>query len=100
MAFQRLYEQTLTELTPQGIGVANVLPGVVDTEGLWEHYDLAKDASLPHVAYFDAVKRENKIISAEECAKFIAYVLVESADDDYSRQWSIADETLWHLWRK
>ena len=33
MAFQRLYEQTQHELTPE-VGVANVLPGVVDTEGL------------------------------------------------------------------
>jgi len=98
MAFQRLYEQTNHELAPE-VGVANVLPGVVDTEGLWEHYDLAKKASLPHVAYFDSVKKENKIISAEECAKFIAYVLMDSSEQDYSKQWSIADETLWHLWR-
>jgi len=99
MAFQRLYEQTSLELTPE-VGVANILPGVVDTEGLWEHYDLAKKAELPHVAYFDAVKEEKKIISAEECARFIAYVLTETLDGDYSKQWSIADETLWHLWRK
>jgi len=99
MAFQRLYEQTQHELTPE-VGVANVLPGVVDTEGLWEHYELAKKAALPHVEYFDAVKREKKIISAEECARFIAYVLADTSDHDYSKQWSIADETLWHLWRK
>lgn len=99
MAFQRLYEQTSLELTPE-VGVANILPGVVDTEGLWEHYDLAKKAALPHVAYFDAVKEEKKIISAEECAKFIAFVLTETSDQEYSKQWSIADETLWHLWRK
>ena len=99
MAFQRLYEQTSLELTPE-VGVANVLPGVVDTEGLWEHYELAKKAGLPHVAYFDAVKQEKKIISAEECARFIAFVLTETSDQEYSKQWSIADETLWHLWRK
>ena len=99
MAFQRLYEQTSLELTPE-VGVANILPGVVDTEGLWEHYELAKKAALPHVAYFDAVKEEKKIISTEECAKFIAFVLTETSDQEYSKQWSIADETLWHLWRK
>jgi len=99
MAFQRLYEQTSHELTPE-VGVANVLPGVVDTEGLREHYVLATKADLPHVAYFDQVKQEKKIISAQECATFITYILLDTSDSDYSKQWSIADETLWHLWKK
>ena len=99
MAFHRLYEQLVTELVP-GVGVAMVTPGVVDTEGLWEHYNLAKELDLPHVKYFDVIKAQNKVISAQECASFLTYVLMKSDDEDYSKVWSINDETLWHLWKE
>ena len=98
MAFHRLYEQLVEELVPE-LGVAMVTPGVVDTEGLWEHYELAKAQHLPHVQYFDTVKAEKKIISAQECAAFLAFVLMKTDDKDYSKQWAINDETLWHLWK-
>ena len=53
MAFHRLYEQLRVELDGTGVAVGSVSPGVVDTEGLWEHVRLAREQGLPHVAYFD-----------------------------------------------
>ena len=100
MAFQRLHDQLVHELAPMGIGVAMVMPGVVDTEGLWEHYELAKAQQLPHVEYFDTVKLNGQIISSEECAQFFSYVLCETTQEDYSKEWRVNDESLWHVWKE
>ena len=56
MAFQRLYEQLVVEFDGMQVQIAEVHPGVVDTEGLWEHVKLAKEHRLPHVWYFDQVQ--------------------------------------------
>ena len=99
MAFHRLYEQLRVELEGTGVQIANVLPGVVDTEGLWEHIKLAKGQHLPHVAYFDQVQKEGKIISAEMSAKFIQYVLLETSNEEFSREWNIHDESHHSRWK-
>ena len=99
MAFHRLFTQLQVELKDTEVNVASLLPGVVDTEGLWEHYELAKQQQLPHVSYFDQVKKENKISSAEFSAKFIKYVLVDSADADFSKEWNIHDSSHWSFWK-
>lgn len=99
MAFHRLFTQLQVELKETGVSVASLLPGVVDTEGLWEHYELAKKQELPHVSYFDHVKKENKICTAELSAKFIKYVLVDSSDDEFSKEWNIHDQTHWTFWK-
>ncbi|KAJ7333107.1 hypothetical protein OS493_018282 [Desmophyllum pertusum] len=46
MAFQRLYEQLVVEFEESQVQIAEVLPGVVDTEGLWEHIKLANETSI------------------------------------------------------
>ena len=45
MAFHRLYQQLKVELEDSGVSVGSVSPGVVDTEGLWEHVEQARWAS-------------------------------------------------------
>ena len=98
MAFQRLYEQLLVELEGTQVQIANVLPGVVDTEGLWQHIVLAKEQKLPHVSYFDKVQEEGKILSAEFAAKFLKFVLVDTASEEFSKVWNIHDSDHWQRW--
>ena len=100
MAFHRLYEQLRVELDGSGVQIANILPGVVDTEGLWEHIRLARGQQLPHVGYFDQVEKEGKILSAEMSAKFIRFVLLETSKEEFSREWNIHDESHHSRWRK
>lgn len=100
MAFHRLYTQLQVELEGTSVQIASVLPGVVDTEGLWEHYDLAKSQQLPHTSYFDDVKREGKIFSSELSAKFLKYVMVNSVDEEFSTEWNIHDESHWKMWKE
>lgn len=99
MAFHRLYQQLQVELFGTGVSIANLLPGVVDTEGLWEHYNLAKEQQLPHVAYFDKVKEENNISTAETAAKFIKFVLLDTKSEEYSKEWNIHDMAHWPRWK-
>lgn len=100
MAFQRLYEQLAVELKGSHVQIADVLPGVVDTEGLWEHIKLAKEQQLPHVSYFDEVQREGKMLSAEFAAKFLKFVLVDSSDEEFSKVWNIHNSEHWQRWQR
>ena len=99
MAFQRLYEQLAVEFKGSQVQIAEVLPGVVDTEGLWEHIKLAKEHQLPHVSYFAEVQKEGKMLSAEFSAKFLKFVLVDSRDEEFSKVWNIHDNEHWQRWK-
>lgn len=99
MAFQRLYEQLTVELEGTQVQIAEVLPGVVDTEGLWEHVKLATEQNLPHVSYFDKVQREGKISSAEFAAKFLKFVLADTTSEEFPREWNIHDSKHWPRWK-
>lgn len=99
MAFQRLYEQLVVEFKGTRVQVADVRPGVVDTEGLWEHIRLAKKQKLPHVSYFDEVQKEGQMLTAEFAAKFLKFVLVDTADEEFSKVWNIHDSHHWQRWK-
>ena len=74
--------------------MCNILPGVVDTEGLWVHYDQAKQLELPHTKYFDQCKEQGNICTAERCAQWIASVMMEKKTiEEFSKQWSMKDWT-------
>lgn len=88
MAFQKLYEQLLVECPRHNVGVCNILPGMVDTEGVWDHYEKAKKLELEHAKYFISGKESGDMISAPQCAKFIKGILMDVPDSDYSKQWS------------
>lgn len=100
MAFHRLYQQLQVELAGSGAQIANILPGVVDTEGLWEHIKLAKEQTLPHVEYFDKVQKEGQMLSAELSAKFIKFVLMDTTCDEFSKEWNIHDQSHWPRWKE
>merc|ERR1719186_1127955 len=78
MAFHRLFEQLKVELEGTGVCVGSVSPGVIDTEGLSEHIQLARDQHLPHVAYFEYAEKEGQIRPADISAKFISFLLQET----------------------
>lgn len=99
MAFQRLYEQLVVEFEESQVQIAEVLPGVVDTEGLWEHIKLANEHQLPHVSYFAKVQKEGRILSAELAAKFLKFVLVDTVNDEFSKVWNIHDSEHWQRWK-
>ena len=101
LAFHRLYEQLRVELQDTEVSIGSARPGIVDTEGLWHHYELAKNQNLPHTIYFDQAKKENKIWSVEESARFLAYFLTETTRYEYSAQeWNMDDETHWPKWKE
>lgn len=99
MAFQRLYEQLVVELDGTQVQIAEIHPGVVDTEGLWEHVKLAKEQNLPHVSYFEQAEREGMISSAEFAAKFIKFVLVDTGPEEFSKVWNIHNKEHWQRWK-
>ena len=83
-----------------GVSIGSVHPGVVDTEGLWEHAKLAHAASLPHAAYFDRLKEEGGMLSPDFVAKFLSFLLEDTGDEEYSaKEWHIKDETHWSRWK-
>lgn len=88
MAFQKLYDQLLVECPSYDVGVCNILPGMVDTEGLWDHYNKAKNLNLEHTKYFEMGRDSGDMISAEECAQFIKCLLLDVPNEKFSRQWS------------
>lgn len=99
MAFQRLYEQLVIEFKGTQVQIADVRPGVVDTEGLWEHIRLAKQHKLPHVSYFDQVQKEGKMATAEFAAKFLKFVMVDTTSEEFSKVWNIHNSEHWQRWK-
>ena len=99
MAFQRLYEQLTVELEGTQVQIAEVLPGVADTEGLWEHVKFAREQNLPHVSYFDKVQREGRILSAEFAAKFLKFVLADATSEEFPKVWNIHNSEHWQRWK-
>jgi len=101
MAFYRLYQQLKVDLEGTGVSVASVHPGVVDTEGLWEHAQLAHAAELPHAAYFDRLKEEGGMLDPTHVAKFLRFLLQDTNNEEYSaKEWHIKDETHWKRWKE
>jgi len=94
MAFHRLYLQLKEELKADfpGVCVGSASPGVVDTEGLHQHIELATDAGLPHVEYFNQVKANNWMIKAEDSAEQLRRLLLLTSDEVFSNvEWTQKD---------
>ena len=127
MAFHRLYQQLKVDLVgtgknrlfretthtqfanvlfifiifiSKGVNIGSVHPGVVDTEGLWEHAKLAKAADLPHAVYFDQLKKEGSMLTPEYVAKFLSFLLEKTNAEEFSeKEWHIKDESHWSRWQ-
>ena len=100
LAFYRLYEQLKVDLAGTGVSIASARPGIVDTEGLWDHYKLAKSLNLPHTSYFDQAKESGEMLDADFVAHFLSFVLMETDDKEFSeKEWSISDQSHWARWK-
>ena len=83
------------------MSIGSVHPGVVDTEGLWEHAKLAQAAELPHATYFDRLREEGGMLQPDHVAKFLAFLLEDTDVEEFSaKEWHIKDESHWIRWQK
>jgi len=100
-AFQRLWQQLVVELKETPVTCGSVRPGIVKTEGLDEHYDIAKSKELPHVNYFDYVFQNGEDNDINEVISFFHWVLTTLPAEEFeSKEWIYGDQTHWPRWRK
>ncbi|MEJ2052435.1 MAG: SDR family NAD(P)-dependent oxidoreductase [Calditrichaceae bacterium] len=84
-----LYRVMNTELNEKNIFVGSVRPGVVNTPMQDEVRDSNPEA-FPALPMFYQYKDEGKLIPPDVVAKFLAYLLFDTADEDFSSQeWDI-----------
>ena len=86
-ALARLFDQILTDFAhedePLKPDVAMFQPGMVDTEGLREHVEAARDCELPHAEYLGTAIAEGTARRPEAVASAMAQALVEFSSPDY-----------------
>lgn len=71
---------------------ANVRPGLLDTP-LIDSWLQSDSNALPQKAYYQHVKETHQLICPTLAAQFIAWVLLETTDDDFKQTaWNIYDE--------
>ncbi|MCA1770425.1 MAG: SDR family oxidoreductase [Halomonas sp.] len=88
MALRRLFEQLNQELISYRARVALFQPGQVDTPGLRQHIDAARNRQLPHAAYLQSRLDEGDALSAEAAAKALMALLRQVPIDDFAgEQW-------------
>lgn len=95
--FTRILQKELSE---RNIGIADVIPGEVDTS-MQEVLRNASDFSLKD-DFFQNYKNE-KLITPEVCAQFLSWLLCDIAFDDFKSKeepWNIYDVTYHKQWLK
>jgi len=98
-AFQRLWQQLVVELKETPVSCGSVRPGIVKTEGLYEHYDIAKSKDLPHVNYFDYVFKEGEDNDINRVISFFHWVLTGLTEDEFqSKEWVFGEKSHWPRW--
>jgi len=90
-AFFRLYQQLNADLADFGIVAGSLSPGVVDTEGVREHITKARAQNLPHVQYFDATYRDNRLTNPRDLLVLFDKALTSDADVFSGHEWSLKD---------
>ncbi len=99
-ALYMLYQCCKKELDAYNICVGSVMPGVVDTpmqavicETPLEH--------LPGVQDFISLKETQKLVSPEVVADFLKWLLLDTSDDEFTRdEWDISDRSHHKEWLK
>jgi NAD(P)-dependent dehydrogenase (short-subunit alcohol dehydrogenase family) len=90
-AFHMLYRSLSAELSPLGVSVGSVRPGVVDTP----MQDLIRSKSeleLPDVARFRQLKEQGTLMDPDEVATFIDWLLNETDDVEFSeKEWDVRE---------
>jgi len=88
MAFHRLYQQINVE--KNSVPCGSISPGMVDTEGVLDHWKKARDANLPHVRYFEeAYQDQRKMMTPmSSLMHFFEDVLEMDETTFSSREWN------------
>jgi short-subunit dehydrogenase len=83
------YQCLRAELKPFDVFVGSLRPGAVDTKMQKKVRELPKKI-LPTQSQFKELKKQNKLFSPEEVAKFIEWVLTQTSNDLFcSDEWNI-----------
>jgi len=90
-ALHMIYQVFREELKAYGIIVGSLRPGVVDTP-MQDHVREAAPEIFPALEKFLNLKKEGKLFSPETVAKFIAYLLFQTSEAQFSvQEWDIRD---------
>lgn len=90
-ALYMIYQVLRLELAEKNILVGSVRPGVVDTP-MQDRVRQADKNIFPDLEKFEALKAENKLYPAQTVARFLAHLLLETADDEFSAaEWDIRE---------
>lgn len=97
-ALYMLYLVLREELKDTNIHVGSVRPGVVDTP-MQDTIRKVSVSDFPALQKFISLKEQNKLSAPSFVAKFLSWLLLETADDEFSaREWDIRDETHHEFW--
>lgn len=81
------------EMDPEKTAVTSVMPGIIDTD----MQDIIRHATVMHpkkLAFFQRLSVENKLVSPETVAEFLAWMLLSLPTAQYiSQEWDIYDKT-------
>lgn len=88
------------QLESQSIAFASVMPGIVDTE-MQAIARNAKHMDPDQVQFYQKLKEDNRLISPETVAEFLAWLLIDVDRETYrSKEWDIYDTTHHPAWLK
>eukprot|EP01083_Nonionella_stella_P014358 40355_1 len=98
-AFHMVYKVLAAELSPMGISVGSMRPGVVDTP----MQDLIRDkddSEFPEVQRFKRLKEQGNLMDPQEVAVFVDWLLNETDDVEFSeKEWDVRDEDQRYRWQ-
>lgn len=85
MALKRLFYQLQKDLEQEqvSLGVALLQPGVVDTPGLRQHIQMARDCGLPHAGWLQSQLDDQHALTAEQAASALSFMLMDMPDTDF-----------------
>jgi benzil reductase ((S)-benzoin forming) len=97
-----MYRCLSTELSPHGILVGSVRPGVVDTpmQGEIRGYD-GDPRHFPTHEMFQTLHQAGKLEQPETVAAYFHWLLTEISDDEfYAEEWDIRNSVDDERWKK
>ncbi|HSW86252.1 MAG TPA: SDR family oxidoreductase [Rhabdochlamydiaceae bacterium] len=95
-ALNMMTQYLQVELKKYNIAVGSALPGIVETD---IQKQLPKDKNIPIIKKVASLKAEGKMLSPQVAAAFLAWLLLETSDDQFSEKvWDIYDTTHHKHW--
>lgn len=87
----KIYEFLKDELREKNISIGSIMPGVVDTK-MQEHIRSLDEKIFPQVDIYNALKKNNKLLSPEKTAEHIIHLLTKTTDEQYEQKdWGIKE---------